>query len=107
LKKWIDTDKFIEMYQLGYTHQQLCKEFNLCPASIINKIKELGLPPRKKTLSVDIEEFSAAYCSGLSSRQLAKEFGICTCTVYKLVKELRLREGVNATQKMECYVQVQ
>jgi hypothetical protein len=101
-KREIDTDKLIQMYNDGATHPQLCAEFHICPGTLLNRIKQLDLPRRKKTLSVDIEEFSAAYYEGLSSRQLSKKFGICPCTANKIVKKLRLRE--NALHRMELYI---
>jgi hypothetical protein len=105
-KRQIDIDRFIEMYNSGTPYSQLSEEFNLCPSTVKEKIKELGLPGRRESLSLDIEEFRAAYYSGLSSYKLSEKFGICRSTVTRIVKELKLRESMNALHRMECYAEI-
>jgi hypothetical protein len=112
-KREIDSDRFIEMYNSGATHAQLCVEFDICADTLRKQIRELGLPRRREPVSIDIDEFRCAYYEGLSSYKLSEKFGICRSTVRSLVKKLKLRENelaVKATRKaqnpMECYAQI-
>lgn len=91
-KREIDSDKLIQMYMSGAKHTEICLEFDISIDTLRKRITELGLPPRRPPITVDIEEFQAAYYSGMSSYKLAETFGICRSTVTRLVKELKLRQ---------------
>ena len=104
-KRELDRDKLIQMYMSGAKHTEICDAFDICAATLREKIKEFGLPPRRKQISIDEADFRAAY-DQLSSYKLAEKFGICRSTVARITKELGLRENMNMIHRTECYAKI-
>lgn len=92
-KRGIDSDRLIELYMSDIKYYDICEAFGISLDTLRKRIKEYGLPPRRKPLSIDMEEFREAYAEGLSTYKLAEKFGICRSTVHRFVKRLKLREN--------------
>lgn len=89
IRKDIDVDHFLELYNSGVCNKQLADSFGVGVSTVYRWLHDLGVKPSRR-VNIDLVTLRSMYEGGTSVKGLAKEFGVASSVIVSRLGEIEI-----------------